>query len=440
MAERKDDVETLKLAPVGKRPKRAQTMVECFFVDCYGDCRAHVDFLQGALHSPQLNTDVVLQYAIIYSLIRTGENLTFLRDDEKFYKREWEDRQSDTGEGGKTPPSQGLSVIMSFIFFRNQLLHHNPYKSEGEKTTQLRQVFDEAINGRIIGVRRRDTGLPKLISLLQEAHKSAEILCHGIMPITSLKLSKPVGPAPTFDGSIKGCISALQIEAGVLRSIPGGTDPVLISATRSAYLRCFQILNDLQKTREVTADPTIISNISLLINSTNLARVHLAHALSYTAAERQQTEVLLKGVCGDDLLRAAESMRAKLEKLEKAKTILASLQVEPKHELPETEQYSKMPIVVIPRKKLVLPLSEHSAQVSVRSYTSVDSSQLSKPLTPLKVTVEAQKRALIVDAEPKEQPLVDYSSSSSDDDAVDKTEKKEDTKNSEGTKSPKLPK
>ncbi len=326
--------------PPTKRKKKVIRVAECNFMNFYKDCHSHIIFLQRVLTDPKLMDGTVLKYAAIYTLIRVGENLTFLRDDEKFsYKHEWEE-----------------------------------YCKVGEKEEGLSISID------------------------------------------SITLSKPIGPAPTFVGTIPNCINALQAETYVLRSIPDSDeDSVLILAKNAAFLRCLQILDDLQKTKEIQTflNPQLHASFDQMFDKAKEARERLAHVLSFSPTEISQK--LLSEVNSDMFLQFVDAAKLRSQEIEKAKTML-----------PSKEQPKKMPVIVPMLKETVrkasttrllpsMPLSSADDELSESTHTiTAGIPQASKSFTPMLKTVEFTS------------PLVDYESSD-DEEKVDKQPKKEDT-------------
>ncbi len=436
MADKKEKVaETL--PPVVKKPKRAQAMAECSFVDFYKDCRVHVEFLQKALQDPLLNKDIVLRYATIYALIRIGENLTFLRDDEKFpYKNEMEEWKRSQP---KPKPSIELAIIMGFIFFRNQLLHHNPYKpKDSEDSRSIETIVHEALQGRF----DRPTGIIALKDLLeQKLIAQVRTFCSDdAKSIESLVLCKPMGVPDPFKYNIHDCLDALSRETKALDVIQKESRDV--NAVKAGYLRCFQIIDDLAKLDDSRAmqrqqpilTVEILDTYGEMLKQAKEARKILAHVLSYTSVEIDRIEALLKTIKSSELMQFSAVVNAGLE--DDLKEQRHHVELPP---LPDdffgpvaTKGLSKTLTIPLGMQAIEIPTKDGKPPqppITVQRQVEQEAAKIPTMGTMAVVTKAAQPQQPEENASKPFTKLVDYSSSSSsDEDEVDKTEKKGDTK------------
>lgn len=389
------------------------TEAGCSFLAFYEDCCKHVDFLQGSLRHPQLMEDVVLKYAVIYALIRVGENLTFLRDDPEFsYRKEWEKYQA-TADKTKTPLSHDMKIIVRFIYFRNQLLHHSIYNT-GQS---LQEIVNEVLRGRF----GQSADVDELRALLSKIKKIGDEI--GVITLT-----KPVGPAPIFLGTIQNCVDALKTEAIALDAIVKKGGPSLNLAKRGALLRCFQIISDLQNAPGIHAffNTQIHADFDDLFDKAKQIRGRLAHVLSYSPREVEETHALLETFNSVNFLQFVNAATTRLQEIRETNTELVSSRqasaavIVPQQitsslsSVPETPK----PITDSPHKPFSLPLGCADKVLPASPRTP----QTPEPIPSM---LESTKR------------LVDYpDSDSSDEEKIDKEKEKRDTKKRKAPDSP----
>ncbi len=388
--------------PPRKKQKR-QTYAACDFSSFETACQSCIAFLENPSAGNLMN-NIVLQYETIHALVRLGESLTFLRDDPNLpYSDGFQ-----TFKAGGEKPSKNLSILMDFIYCRNQLLHHVSYKQGAEKDKHLKEIFRKGLYGQ-----KGMTGIASLKLLLEQTFLAGK----------PTKLSKEIGPAPEFEGTIKSCIEALTREANVLKTITTQGSTVSMPALEISSLICCQILSDLQKTKDIQTflNDSFHEEFDEMLQESRTIRERLAHALSFTLEERAEIEALLRKFDSETLLKFCAAAQIRLKEMEQAK-LEAGPSTSPALELPsflreETPSHSPITPMFNRAQTSPAPMQEQRSPSPVPS----------PPPSPFSVQL---------------QPLVAYSSS--DDEsiaggaapAVDKPEEEADTGANKGAGSP----